>query len=563
VKYLTQYEVICGFSETNKLFSALNRERFGIMLNIYPDEPSISTTAVCRKFQNLSFWATPWSRCDISYDDFLNGFEKRNYFSMKEIACRLPRMSQRCSFARFDVHGLQGMDIRNLEFGGNIALRHSDLEFIQSITFLESLIFRENIFVKELDTFPPNLIKLYISSCNDEGAEVRNLPDSLQVLDCVNVSVPEDSSSIFPLGLLSLRIWDEEEMSSKSIFKHLPSLSVSKLISLELLYCKYIEQLLDLPSSLRKLKIERCNKMFRISLPEELEEFKCINCPELEVKISSLPMGLKKLTFIETDKVNGLLTQLEYSLLYLEELILGDCANLITLPSFPKTLRHFEIGFAPKLNTIPELPSTLDFLSLSGCAAKIDHIPLRLKTLILSSTFPFRDLKLPNTLKILDLSNIANFKLDFHELPLGLECLRLRKCPKCDSIPFFPPRLEMLAIEQMDKLRVLPSFPDSLQGLLLAYCDSTNKFPSLPPHLKPLKIHCHQVQFIGLVDNVPNKIGLSGKFPNSLGRLDLSFCRDLEKIGELPQNLSYLDLSLCNSKFMIPSIPRHLRILRT
>jgi hypothetical protein len=255
--------------------------------------------------------------------------------------------------------------------------------------------------------------------------------------------------------------------------------------------------------------------------------------------------------------------------------------------------------------TISKLPTGLISLQLKNCneLTAIDHLPLGLKSLNLSSNYPnLKDLgldRLPEGFLSINLSYCSDLTdADIKKLPKGLQILNLTSCYKLTdaAIENLPPSLLSLNLHQCpiseaalaklpQKLQSLnlshrsilsdatiKTLPQSLLSLDLTGCESLTEaaIDHLPQGLKSLDLsYCDQLRH-KIFDRLPpgiESLGLSwfsltdeaiDKIPKGLKSLDLSYCFDLTTaiLDKLPQNLRFLNLLDCDEDLINAAIAK-------
>jgi hypothetical protein len=93
VGYLNQKEVVDGLSETNKLYSTLIRNRYGIDIKMYPDEVF---PKVWKNITNVALVPTIWARKGVRYEDFMDSIKKdaEGRFTLEEVKTQLDAQSE-------------------------------------------------------------------------------------------------------------------------------------------------------------------------------------------------------------------------------------------------------------------------------------------------------------------------------------------------------------------------------------------------------------------------------------------------------------------------------------
>jgi hypothetical protein len=428
MKYLHQHEVVHGLSETNKLFSTLIRDRYGIEIKMYPNEQL--SPGVWKNVSSVRPVSTTWARNGVHYENFMGSVKKNKdgRFMLKEVKAQLQK-HQSCAipFTRFDIQFLQTLPLEELKLE-HLKISQLDLKIIQSMETLESLIVLKCHIQEGICLFPPKLKTLQvIQAYDEEAAVIEDLPECLESFECENVHLKRSTEAGFliPPRLLDLKVtWlmDSErkfaieilpfdlpatllnlKISTMSRLETLPSLCLGSLKSIELSYCGSLHPLPPLPQTLLKLVIGNCDRIELFNLPNNLEELLWESCKYLELDISNLPMQLQKFSFRDCRKMKRTkqLDQLPVHLKNLElkmfsklerlpslqsglySLCLEHCNSFALLPVLPESLRELTLDWLPELDNMASLIDNLEELSLSGCAKlkDLDHIPHKLKYL--------------------------------------------------------------------------------------------------------------------------------------------------------------------------------------
>jgi c-di-GMP-related signal transduction protein len=91
VGYLNRKEVVSGLSETNKLYSTLIRDRYGIESKMYSDEVLNISPGVWKNISSVRLVPTIWAERGVRYEDFMNSLSKDmdGKFTSKEVKTQL------------------------------------------------------------------------------------------------------------------------------------------------------------------------------------------------------------------------------------------------------------------------------------------------------------------------------------------------------------------------------------------------------------------------------------------------------------------------------------------
>jgi hypothetical protein len=115
VGYLSQKEVVGGLSETNKSFSTLVRDRYGIEIKMYSDE---IFPKVWKNITSVRFITTIWTERGMRYEYIMDSIEKGadGRFTLKDLKGQLDRHSE-CEvfFSQFDIQTLQMLPLKILQ----------------------------------------------------------------------------------------------------------------------------------------------------------------------------------------------------------------------------------------------------------------------------------------------------------------------------------------------------------------------------------------------------------------------------------------------------------------
>jgi hypothetical protein len=277
VGYLNQKEVVGGLSETNKLYCRLMRNRYGIGINMYPNDVLNISPEIWMNITNVRLVRTIWAERGVRYEDFMNSVskDKGGRFMFGEVKTQLNRHNyHNVSFSQFDIQTLQMMPLKELKLE-KIDYEISDLKIIQSMETIEFLIFLECDILKGICLFPPKLKVLQITP--KYGFQVlKDLPDDLESLECdyVHLKRSKEAEFLIPPRLLNLDVSRLVNSEGKGVFETLPFDLPKPLLRLKI---PHISRLQALPSlclgSLRSIDLFRCGSVsplrpFPRSLPK-------------------------------------------------------------------------------------------------------------------------------------------------------------------------------------------------------------------------------------------------------------------------------------------------------
>ena len=310
--------------------------------------------------------------------------------------------------------------------------------------------------------------------------------------------------------------------------------------NLEYLNCqgKLLENLPELPESLKSLNCSFNSLQSLNNLPSKLIELNCTSNP-LITYIPTLPDSLKVFS-CESLIGNSSFPTLPTTLTYF------SCFNnpLAPLPEFPETLKYLDCSGSPAGSIPAVLPSSLEYLYCSY--NELDALPVLPSSLIVLSCGD-------NNLSILP------------ELPESLTSLSC-EYNSITSLPLLPQSLEILYCSG-NPLTILPPLPISLL-LLRCFESELISLPELPESLKYIDVSLNMLQTLpNLPDSLQelycqqNQISNTlPDIPNSTQVLDCSQ-NELTALSQLSQSLAFLDCSE-NLLTSLPILPQSLATLR-
>ncbi|KAK8589086.1 hypothetical protein V6N12_023492 [Hibiscus sabdariffa] len=323
-----------------------------------------------------------------------------------------------------------------------------------------------------------NVRRLYL-----EGTSIEQVPSSMEFLselvtlsmdNCVRLkNIPTAVSNLRSLHRLSLN-----DCPNITTF---PEISATiKELNLAGTAIEDVPSSIECLSNLCILNLARCWRLKSVSTSihrlKSLEIFILEGCSRLEI----FPEILDTMNLGHLDLSRTALKELPSSienLIFLFELRLNNCENLVCLPnSFYKlkSLTVLLLGGCSRLKDFPEILETMErlrTLDLSGTALK--ELPSSMENLV--------------GLEYLRLDNYENFlclpanlffaiegaslkgRSEIHKHPNGLSSLRkliLRECKRLKSLPESPPSLEFLDAPDCTSLEDVSSIKKHFEKLL-------------------------------------------------------------------------------------------------
>ncbi|XP_061993973.1 disease resistance protein TAO1-like [Rosa rugosa] len=363
----------------------------------------------------------------------------------------------------------------------------------------------------------PNLKELNLSGCES----LKELPDLSEIpnLKELNLSGCESLNELPDLsGIPNLK---ELNLSGCTSLKELPDFSgIPNLEELDLSKCTSLVKIPDSVGLLDKLvtlNVDYCDNLIMFPRKINLKSVETISMMFSKLKefseVGEEMVSLRKLNLAAT-RIKELHPSIT-KLIGLEELILGACENLTTLPYNIYELHNLKILFATgcfKLATFPEIPIKMDSLrDLHLPRSGIRELDESIKNLIGLQRLDLRCCKNLTTLpcNIYGLQNLVDLDLSgcskLVRFPTNTKILNVDGCslslPKLDYLNIAGCSL----LSDCDFLMTLDCW-ETLEWLNL----SRNNFVSLPACL---------TKFV------------------KLQMLDLSGCKRLRGIPEIPPNV--------------------------
>ncbi|XP_060670262.1 TMV resistance protein N-like [Ziziphus jujuba] len=322
---------------------------------------------------------------------------------------------------------------------------------------------------------PENVVQLIMRRsqlerlCNEDQRQ----PLELVMLEKIDLSYSEHLMQIPNLSrAINLQVLNLQGCSS---LVQLPSFfqNLGKLQFLHLQDCYNLKDGLEnLPISARELYLDRTaikslpESIWKLKYLEQLSLSGCRNLrkfPEISgrmeflveinlngTEIEELPKSIDNLTHLETlylwslERFGGCnkicLPNSLCKLLHLQGLYLRGCSSIEELPPLPHDLRQLDVGKCERLKSLPELPSSLEYLWAEECSL-LEELP---------------------------------------PLPHGLHALDIGKCERLKSLPELPSSLEYLCAEECSSLEELPPLPHGLITLNIGKCKRLKSLPELP-----------------------------------------------------------------------------------
>ncbi|XP_059657812.1 disease resistance protein RPV1-like isoform X2 [Cornus florida] len=351
------------------------------------------------------------------------------------------------------------------------------------------------------------LEELHASHCyNLEGAipsTVERL-SSLRILriDCTNIcSLP---TSI--CGLSHLQTLDLLGCRELQFLPELPSSLVSLRVT-----CMSMETFLNFPSlmNLKELCFSKCSKLLKI--PEDIGKLAKLETLTLYgISISILPMEL------------GALSRLK-------ELTIQNCEQLQCLPTLPSSLFKLFLQVCDSMKRLPDLSNlkNLSELMLGQCSELTEIQGLGRLELLIS----------------LDVSECIKLRMLEGLEQLGsLRYLRTSWCESLETLPDLSNlkklrKLVSLNCEKLNEIRGLDRL-ESLEYLNVSGCISLKRLPDLSKLEMLKELNLAQCQKLHEIQGL--------KALKSLKMLDLSSCTALERILDLSRLENLKELRLCN-----------------
>ncbi|KAL6326858.1 hypothetical protein AAG906_012133 [Vitis piasezkii] len=284
--------------------------------------------------------------------------------------------------------------------------------------------------------------------------------------------------------------------------------SFSRLLQLEIKDCPRLTKFLRSLPRLQLLEIDDsgvldCLWENGLGL-ENLAKLRVLDCNQLvslgEEEAQGLPCNLQYLEIRKCDNLEKLPHGL-YSYASLTELIIVDCAKLVSFPDkgFPLMLRRLTISDCKSLSSLP------DSSNCSNMVCVLEYLNIYKCPLI---CFPIG--QLPTTLKELHISICENLKSLPEDIEFSaLEHVKIWRCSSFIGLPKgkLPPTLKKLTIYGCEKLESLPegimhhhsnnTTNCGLQFLDISECSSLTSFPRgrFLSTLKSIRIYdCAQLQ---------------------------------------------------------------------
>nr|KYP40392.1 TMV resistance protein N [Cajanus cajan] len=379
-------------------------------------------------------------------------------------------------------------------------------------------------------------------------------------------------------GVKNLVNLKELDLNSSEELKKLPDLS--KAINLEVLILWGCSRLTKVHPSiftlgkLEKLDLWNCKSFTILASDSHLCSLNYLNL-DLCINLIEFSLISKNMTELrlEDTKIRVLPSSFGHQR-KLKSLHLAG-SSIVRLPSSFNNLTqllHLDVYYCTKLQTIAELPLSLETLDAQACYSlqSLPDLPPSLKTLNLKSCTLLQSLpKFPPSLVTLNVQSCISLQT-ISKLPSSLKTLKAGFCESLKSLPELSPSLEILNVESCKLLQSLPWLPLSLETLHAQHCDSLQTITELPLFLKTLDVrYCASLQSLPelplfLTNLEANNCGslLSvQEFPVFLETLEVRFCESLQSLPEVPLFLKVLNVESCKSLQSLPRLPPSLETL--
>ncbi|KAL2342203.1 hypothetical protein Fmac_010143 [Flemingia macrophylla] len=355
---------------------------------------------------------------------------------------------------------------------------------------------------------------------------------------------------------------------------HLPSLSDSKLRYLNLGRCSEIKSISVHSKYLRQLWLHGCSSLKQISVAsEEITELSlCGTAITSFLSISSLPK-LKHLDLSDCKEIERLDLQSES----LELLNLQGCSSLTKISITSDELIDLRLVGVSKLESLNVNARSLQDLYLRDRSVlkEISVVSEGITILVLSGTIitSFSSISSLPKLTCLDLSDCKKIeRLDLHSETLEIlelnGCLSLKEisvvskkgielCSYGDTgITSFSsisslPKLTYLDLSDCKEIEILDFYSKSLKHLVLNGCSS----------LKEISVMSKEITKLDLSGTVITSLSSSISSLSKLTYLDLSDCKEIERLDLHSKSLKHLVLNGCSSLKEISVISEEITIL--
>ncbi|XP_029125004.1 TMV resistance protein N-like [Cajanus cajan] len=470
----------------------------------------------------------------------------------------------------------------NFGSGSRIIVTTRDEQVLNANKADEIYRLREFSFDKALELF--NLIEVWESELN----KLKKMPPT-KVYDVMKLSYDDldrkEQRIFLDLACFVLRLHrknlvnlKELDLNSSEELKKLPDLS--KAINLEVLILWGCSRLTKVHPSiftlgkLEKLDLWNCKSFTILASDSHLCSLNYLNL-DLCINLIEFSLISKNMTELrlEDTKIRVLPSSFGHQR-KLKSLHLAG-SSIVRLPSSFNNLTqllHLDVYYCTKLQTIAELPLSLETLDAQACYSlqSLPDLPPSLKTLNLKSCTLLQSLpKFPPSLVTLNVQSCISLQT-ISKLPSSLKTLKAGFCESLKSLPELSPSLEILNVESCKLLQSLPWLPLSLETLHAQHCDSLQTITELPLFLKTLDVrYCASLQSLPelplfLTNLEANNCGslLSvQEFPVFLETLEVRFCESLQSLPEVPLFLKVLNVESCKSLQSLPRLPPSLETL--
>jgi hypothetical protein len=190
--------------------------------------------------------------------------------------------------------------------------------------------------------------------------------------------------------------------------------------------CSNLKEITNIPSSVKKLNLESCEKLKTLpQLPDSIEDIDLSYCYDLE-EITNIPSSVKKLLLDNCEKLKAL-PQIPDGI---EEISLSSFFNLKEITNIPSSVKKLNLDYCAKLKTLPQIPDSIEEINLSHC-----HV----------------------------LEEITN-------IPSSVKKLNLDYCVKLKTLPQLQDGIEEISLSHCHDLEEITNIPSSVKKLNLDYC---------------------------------------------------------------------------------------------
>ncbi|KAJ4982184.1 hypothetical protein NE237_033021 [Protea cynaroides] len=467
---------------------------------------------------------------------------------------------------------------------------------------------------KEVFAMMPALRFLCINGASSK--EVPHLPPNLRWFSWRSCPLKILPSNFYHKKLVHMdlsRSWMRGAWTNK------PQLENQRFQKLKILILQNCQDLVESPDfswfpNLEKLDLQYCKKL--VTLHNSIGDLKSLmelhlygtkikDLPKSICKLSSLkrlilvdchsleklPKSIGDLNSLEELDVDGTkIEELPYSICRLTSLkMLYLCPSIKKLPENICNLNSL-VSFvlqivSTRIESLPELPSTLTHLSIQNCISFqiVDFSSLKklrsLRFFGCKSLEEIRGLDRTESLEYFQMydcytiESLSDLTWTLTTLEIGF-CISLQKLPDLSSLK----KLRKFILHNCNKLEEIEGFggTESLEDFQLYACDTIESLPALSSTLTTLEIgSCISLQKLpdlsslkklrkfnlGHCKKLEEIRGLGGT--ESLEKFKLDYCDTIESLPELPSTLILMRVRDCNSLQKLPDLSslKYLRIL--